>query len=118
MPSDALGNAHFGTRSGHGFGPRLPVLPTSARTASPTALGTVSTITELLDLTIVFEPDEEGWIVASIPKLPGVHSQGKTREEARENVIDALRDVLALRFGEHPSVGNTADSETLQLVIA
>jgi predicted RNase H-like HicB family nuclease len=31
-----------------------------------------------------------------------VHSQAKTGEEAYENVIDALRGVLKLRFGEHP----------------
>jgi predicted RNase H-like HicB family nuclease len=71
----------------------------------------------LLNLTIVFESDDD-WIVASIPEVPGVHSQGKTREEARENVIDALHEILALRFGENASVGNAADSESLQLVIA
>lgn len=75
-------------------------------------------MTDPLELTIVFESDDEGWIVASIPQLPGVHSQGRTREEARANVIDALRDLLALRFGEHPVIGNAADSETLHLVIA
>ena len=72
----------------------------------------------LLNLTIVFESDEDGWIVASIPEVPGAHSQGKTREEARENVIDALHEILALRFGENASVGNAADSESLRLVIA
>ena len=54
----------------------------------------------LLNLTIVFEPAEDGWVVASIPEIPGVHSQGKSREEARENVIDALHEILAIRFGE------------------
>ena len=72
----------------------------------------------LLNLTIVFEPQEDGWIVASIPEVPGAHSQGKTREEARENAIDALHEILALRFGENASVDNAADSESLQLVIA
>jgi predicted RNase H-like HicB family nuclease len=71
----------------------------------------------LLNLTIVFESDDD-WIVATIPEVPGVHSQGKTREEARENVIDALHEILALRFGENASVGSAADSESLQLVIA
>lgn len=41
------------------------------------------------------EPDEDGWIVASIAEVPGAVSQGRTREEARENVLDALRTVLA-----------------------
>jgi hypothetical protein len=33
-----------------------------------------------------------GLVVASIPEVPGAHSQGRTREEARANVIDALGD--------------------------
>jgi hypothetical protein len=40
----------------------------------------------------------------------------KTREEARENVIDALRGVLELRFGDHPQTPS-ADSAPLELVI-
>jgi predicted RNase H-like HicB family nuclease len=69
-------------------------------------------------LTIVFEPDEDGWIVASIPEVPGANSQGRTREEARENVIDALHGVLELRFGEHALSEPAADSESLELRIA
>lgn len=52
-------------------------------------------VPEQLDLTIVYEPGEDGWIVASIPEVKGVHSQGRTREEARVNVIDALRLMLS-----------------------
>jgi antitoxin HicB len=73
-------------------------------------------VSESLQLTIVYEQGEDGWVVASIPEVPGAHSQGKTREEARENVIDALRGVLKLRFGEHPDPPS-ADSEPLELVI-
>jgi len=46
---------------------------------------------------IVYEVDEDGWVVASVPEVPGVHSQGRTREEARANVIDALHGMLGLR---------------------
>lgn len=73
---------------------------------------------QALRLTIVFERDEEGWIVASIPEVPGAHSQGRTREEARENVIDALRGILELRFGEHALSEPAMDSESLELHIA
>ena len=73
-------------------------------------------MTEPLHLTITFEDGGDGWIVASIPEVPGAHSQGKTRDEARENVIDALREVLAVRFSEHPA-SSPADSEPLELVI-
>ena len=69
---------------------------------------------EALTLTIVFEEDGD-WIVASVPEVPGAHSQGRTRAEARENVIDALRGILALRFGEHALSEPAADSESLEL---
>ena len=57
--------------------------------------GTVRRISESLQLTIVYEQGEQGWVIASIPEVAGVHSQGKTREEARSNVIDALRLMLS-----------------------
>lgn len=48
-----------------------------------------------VDFTISFDsPDEDGWIVAQVLEVPGAMSQGRTREEARENVLDALRTVL------------------------
>jgi len=51
---------------------------------------------ERLRMTIAFDdPDEAGWIVARVVEVPGAISQGKTREEARENVLDALQVVLA-----------------------
>jgi predicted RNase H-like HicB family nuclease len=53
-------------------------------------------VTEKLRLTIAYEePDEDGWIVARIVEVPGAVSQGMTREDARSNVIDALRVVLS-----------------------
>ncbi len=56
-------------------------------------------------------------MVASIPEVPAAHSQGRTREEARANVIDALRGILELRFGKHPQLLEGTDSEPLELVI-
>jgi predicted RNase H-like HicB family nuclease len=48
-----------------------------------------------INFTIAFdEPDEEGWVVARVLEVPGALSQGRTREEARENVLDALRTIL------------------------
>ena len=38
--------------------------------------------------------DEEGWVVARVLEVPGALSQGRTRAEAKENVLDALRTVL------------------------
>lgn len=48
-----------------------------------------------VDFTIAFEPpDEDGWVIARVLEVPGAMSQGRTREEARENALDALRTVL------------------------
>jgi predicted RNase H-like HicB family nuclease len=72
-------------------------------------------MSETLNLTIVYEPDEDGWIMVSIPEIPGVLSQGRTRKEARENVIDAL----ALMLSPEPSdAGDKREREALQLTIA
>jgi predicted RNase H-like HicB family nuclease len=48
-----------------------------------------------LKLTIVYERAEQGWTTATIPALPGTISAGRNRREARDNVLDALRLMLA-----------------------
>jgi predicted RNase H-like HicB family nuclease len=70
---------------------------------------------DALNLTIVYEPGEEGWITVSIPQAPGVLSQGRTRERARANVIDAL----ALMLSPEPvAAGDRREREALHLTIA
>jgi predicted RNase H-like HicB family nuclease len=55
----------------------------------------VSHVAPSIDFTIAFdEPGDDGWMVARVLEVPGALSQGRTREEARENVLDALRTVL------------------------
>jgi predicted RNase H-like HicB family nuclease len=77
--------------------------------------GILSLVPEQLNLTIVYEPGEDGWIVVSIPEIPGVFSQGRTRDEARENVIDALRLMLS---PEPRSEDDQREREALHLTIA
>ncbi len=73
-------------------------------------------MSEQLRLTIVFEePDEEGWIVARVIEVPGALSQGRTRKEARENLIDALRLMLS-PDDDDPRVAN-GQSEPLELTL-
>jgi predicted RNase H-like HicB family nuclease len=58
-------------------------------------------MSEALRLTITYdEPDEDGRIVARVLEVPGAISQGRTHEEARENVVDALRLMLAPDEGD------------------
>jgi predicted RNase H-like HicB family nuclease len=73
-------------------------------------------MSDTLRLTIAFdEPDEEGWTVARIVEVPGAMSQGRSRDEARENVIDALRLMLSPDDGD-PAVAN-GRSEPLDLIL-
>ena len=53
-------------------------------------------MSDRLRMTITYdEPDEDGWIVARVVEVPGAVSQGRTRSEARDNVVDALRLMLS-----------------------
>jgi predicted RNase H-like HicB family nuclease len=62
-----------------------------------------------VDFTISFDSlDEDGWIVARVLEVPGALSQGRTREEARENVLDALSTVLT---PDEELAGETADAD-------
>lgn len=83
--------------------------------------GTVKNMSDALHLTVVYEDAGEGWIMASIPELPGVLTQGRTREEARFMVRDALREMLLAwaQVGSPPPepLPAGADTETLELVI-
>ena len=78
------------------------------------AAGIVAYMPEF-DLTILYDNGEDGWIVASIPAVPGALSQGRTRAEARENVLDAL----ALMLSPEPIEANDErERELLHLITA
>jgi hypothetical protein len=47
-----------------------------------------------IDLTIVYEPVENGWTQARIVELPAVVTAGPTRADAKALVLDALREYL------------------------
>ena len=49
------------------------------------------------NLTIIFEKGEDGFWIATIPEVPGAFSQGRTKEEARQNVVDAMEELMAAR---------------------
>jgi predicted RNase H-like HicB family nuclease len=85
--------------------------------ARPRLHGYRVNMAETLRLTITYEePDEEGWIVARVIEVPGAISQGRTREEARENVIDALR--LMLSPDDDDASVAAGRSEQLDLILS
>ncbi len=50
----------------------------------------------ILTYTVIFEPAVEGGFVAMVPILPGCLSEGRTFEEAKHNIQDAIIGYLAV----------------------
>ncbi|GFP19842.1 hypothetical protein HKBW3S03_01346 [Candidatus Hakubella thermalkaliphila] len=46
---------------------------------------------------VTIERDEDGMFVAECPSIPGCVSQGKTEQEAVENIKDAIKQCLEVR---------------------
>ena len=46
---------------------------------------------------VTLTPGEDGFIVAECPSLPGCVSQGRTKEEALNNVKEAIEGILEVR---------------------
>ena len=49
---------------------------------------------------IVLKKGKDGWIVAQCVEIPGAISQGKTKEEALRNIIEAISLVLEVEGKE------------------
>lgn len=55
---------------------------------------------------VLISDGEDGWMVVECPSLPGCVSQGRTIEEALENIKDAIQgclDVLGERVSAQQS---------------
>ena len=50
-----------------------------------------------LELLVTLERDEDGYVVAECPSLPGCVSQGKDVDEALSNIQDAIQGISKLR---------------------
>lgn len=48
----------------------------------------------VLEFKALIEQDEDGWFVASVPELPGCHTQGKTLEQVRSRIKEVIQLVL------------------------
>lgn len=55
-----------------------------------------------MNLRIIVEQDEKGYYVAEVPALPGCLSQGKTREEANDNIKEAVEGWLEVMESKRP----------------
>jgi predicted RNase H-like HicB family nuclease len=52
------------------------------------------------EFTAVFERDGE-WYVAYYPEISGANGQGRTKEEARESLVEAITLILEDRLSSH-----------------
>ena len=46
---------------------------------------------------IILYKDEDGVYIAECPSIPGCVSQGGTKEEAEQNIQDAIRECMIVR---------------------
>ena len=49
---------------------------------------------------VIIEKDETGYYVAEVPAFPGCFSQGKTMEESKENIIEAIQGWIEVMEGK------------------
>lgn len=70
----------------------------------------------IIKFAVTLEPDEDGFIIASCPALPGCHSQGRTKEDAIANIKEAIRGYIAsMRKHEEPIP--TTDVEEVEVAV-
>jgi predicted RNase H-like HicB family nuclease len=68
-----------------------------------------------MQITAMFQRDGEWW-VAWAAEVPAAMTQGATLDEARENLIDAVREVLAeAREAAQRSAGPEIVQETIEV---
>ena len=67
------------------------------------------------EFTAVFERDGE-WTIAYCPEIPGANGQGRTKDEARQSLAEAIMLILEDRREEGlRGVPDEAERETLVL---
>lgn len=70
------------------------------------------------EYTVVYQTIEDGWIMATVPELPGAVTQGKTLEEARAMIREAVELLLqSYRDNAKKDAPGNAIWETLSLDI-
>lgn len=65
-----------------------------------------------MNIKVIVEPGEDGYFVAHVPSLKSCWSQGKTKQEALENIREAIDLYL-----EPNSTELNADQELVELTV-
>jgi len=66
---------------------------------------------------VIIEVDEDGIFVAECPSLPGCISQGKTRAEALDNIIDAAAGYLESLKKHNEPIPPSIYEDTVEITI-
>jgi predicted RNase H-like HicB family nuclease len=61
----------------------------------------------------IYERDGD-WIVGYCPEIPGANGMGKTKEECRQNLIDAIKLILMDRYED--SIKSQTDSYSDEVI--
>ncbi|HDM60333.1 MAG TPA: type II toxin-antitoxin system HicB family antitoxin [Archaeoglobus veneficus] len=64
---------------------------------------------------VVIEKGEDGYYVVTVPSLPGCISQGKTKEEALENIKEAIE--LYLEVLQEKELSKMRKAEVVEVVV-
>jgi predicted RNase H-like HicB family nuclease len=69
------------------------------------------------EFTAVYERDGE-WVIAYCPEMPGANGQGRTKDEARASLVEAITLILEDRREDGlRGVPPDAERETITVVI-
>jgi predicted RNase H-like HicB family nuclease len=74
-------------------------------------------MTRTRTFTAIYQQDGE-WIVAWAAELPGANTQGRTLEEARENLVEAIQLILAAGQDDVAQAGSVLLREELAVALS
>jgi len=71
-----------------------------------------------MKFTAIIEQGEDGWFVGQVEELPAAVSQGRTIEELKDNLLDAIKLLLDTNkeITEKEYSGKTIIKEELELI--
>ncbi len=64
---------------------------------------------------VIVEKGEDGYYVVTVPSLPGCISQGKTKEEALENIKEAIE--LYLEVLQEKELEKSKKAEIVEVIV-
>lgn len=70
------------------------------------------------ELIVVVENGEDGWLIGEVPMLPGCMSQGRTIDELRANMTEAIIGWLSAARAKAEAEAHQLHSTTITLPFA